>query len=82
MPYMNKRQIVKAYNDGLLDDVKKQLCTYGTIVLVKDWETEEGYYKGASRIYRIEHHGLQWKVYMLNGEVLEVSHTIGGHKFW
>lgn len=83
MTYLTKRQIVKAYNDGLLDEVKAQLVRYGRIHDVKDWEvTDIPLYNGAHRRYQIEHHGIQWKVEMHNGEVKSVGHTVGLHKFW
>lgn len=75
--YMNKRQIKKAYNDGLLDEVKKQCVMYGKIVDVKDWE-----YQGARRRYHVEHHSMQWNIEMHNGEVKSVGHNIGDHKIF
>lgn len=83
MSYMNKRQLIKAYNSGLLDDVKSQLVRYGVIHNVKDWEiTDIPRYNGAHRRYQIEHHKIQWEIDMHNGEVIGIAHTIGDHKFW
>lgn len=76
--FMNKRQIVKAYDKGHLDEVKNQLVRYGTIVKLKDWESNHGdLYDGAWRLYHIEHHEMQWKIKMHNGEVKSVSHNYG-----
>lgn len=74
--FMNKREIIKAYDKGYLDEVKQQLVRYGTIKNVKDWQVEEGYYKGANRRYHIEHHGLEWEIEMLNGEVRTVGYKL------
>jgi len=76
--FMNKRQIVKAYNNGLLDELKQQLVRYGTIVKTKDWESNHGdRYDGCWRLYHITHHGMQWKIEMHNGEVKSIGHNYG-----
>lgn len=74
---MNKKQIIKAYNLGYLDDVKNQLVRYGTITDVKDWEiTDIPRYNGAHRKYKIEHHGIKWEINMHNGEVTSLGYEI------
>lgn len=81
--FMNKREIVKAYDRGYLEEVKTQLLRYGTIHNVKDWEiTDIPRYNGAHRRYQIAHHGMQWQIEMHNGNVTSVAHTVGDHKFW
>lgn len=73
--YMNKRQIVAALNKGFLDDVVKQLRTYGNIQSMQEFDIEEGSHAGAHRVMKIEHHGLSWEVSMHNGEVKSVGHS-------
>lgn len=77
MTYMTKRQLVKAYNSGHLDDVRKQVCNYGTIQETKDWEIEDkgSVHYGCHRRYTIQHHGLLWTIRMHNGEVNGVGYT-------
>lgn len=83
MTHLNKTQTKMLYNIGALDELKAQLVRYGKIYKVKDWEiTDIERYNGAHRLYEIEHHGIQWKIQMHNGEVTGISHTIGDHKFW
>lgn len=83
MAYLNKTQTKMLYNIGALDELKTQIVRYGKIHKVKDWEiTDIERYNGAHRLYEIEHHGIQWKIQMHNGEVVGVSRTIGDHKFW
>lgn len=74
--YMNKRQIVSAYNKGQLDEVAKQLRKYGTINRDKSWDEESGYYAGAHRVMHIIHHGHEWRLTLWNGEVKELGYTI------
>lgn len=73
--FMNKRQIIKAYNSGFLDDVVKQLRTYGTITEDKSFDIDEGYHAGAHRVFHVSHHGIDWEVSMHNGEVKGVGHN-------
>jgi hypothetical protein len=73
--YMNKRQILKAYDKGYLDDVVKQLRTYGTIQVDKQWDEPEGYHAGAHRVMQFDHHGINWEVHLHNGEVKQLGHT-------
>jgi len=69
--FMNKCQLVKAYNNGLLDDVKTQLIRYGTIHSVTDSDKIDG----AHRCYQIQHHNMLWTVKMHNGEVKSVTYV-------
>ncbi len=71
MTIMNKKQIITAFEAGLLDDVKEQLCTYGKIITVTDWEESGGFF----RKYTIAHHAILWDVNMKNGEVFGVRHN-------
>lgn len=81
--YMNKREIQKAFKNGWLDDVKKQCVRYGNIVSVKDWEISDiERYNGAWRLYEIEHHSIQWKIKMHNGEVKSIERNHGTHKLF
>lgn len=74
--YMTKRQILKAYNDGDLEACKTQLVRYGVITKDTQFDIESGRYAGANRIYTINHHGMVWRIEMLNGEVRALGHTI------
>lgn len=77
--FLNKKQLVKAYNDGQLDEVLTQIRRYGNIVSVVDWESNESCGQqnvGCWRKYKITHHGLQWEARMLNGELKSI-----GYKF-
>lgn len=77
MAFMNKRQIMQAFNAGQLETVKDQVRTYGKeIIFDKTWDEETGFYRGCNRIMRIWHHGYLWNVHMLNGEVLRLGWTI------
>jgi hypothetical protein len=73
MPYMTKRQLIKAHNTGDLEGVRKQLTTYGTITADASFEIESGHYAGANRITHFTHHGDPWRVDMLNGEVRSLA---------
>lgn len=74
--FMNKTQMKKAYNLGHLDDVVKQLRTYGTIAKDKSWDENKGYYAGSHRVMHIVHHNLEWEVHMHNGEVTRLGYTL------
>ena len=74
--YMNKRQIISAYNKGYIDSVAKQLRTYGQIVADKAWDEASGYYAGAHRVMKINHHGHAWRLAMWNGEVRELGYSM------
>lgn len=74
--YMNKRQIISAYNKGYLDDVAKQLRTYGKITFDKSWNEDSGYYAGSHRVYHIDHHGYVWRLAMHNGEIRKVGYIV------
>lgn len=68
-PFLNKREIKQAYKAGYLDLVYKQLTRYGDIIYTYDNDVSAGYYQGANRHRKINHHGLEWDIELLNGEV-------------
>lgn len=69
---MNKRQIKKAYNDGLLDVVALQCRAYGIIQLQHDYgDAVMGFYRNSN----ILHHGIEWDIELWNGEVIRVGHN-------
>ena len=76
MPILTKRQLIAAFNKGMLDDVAKELLRYGTIIRDVEWETPDGHYKGHSRVYHITHKGYAWEVHKLNGEIERMSYTV------
>ena len=81
--YMNKREIQKAFKNGDLEGVKNQCVRYGNILSVKDWEVMDvERYNGAWRLYKIEHHDIQWKIEMHNGEVTSIERNHGEHKLF
>ena len=71
---MNKAQIKKAYKDGWLDEVAKELVRYGTITNDHSYEIESGYHAGSHRQTEITHLGIGWIVEKHNGEVKSLSH--------
>jgi hypothetical protein len=74
--YMNKKQLLKAYEKGYIDDVIKQLRTYGTITRDHSFDIEDGYHAGAHRVLSIEHHGIYWDVELHNGAVKSVGYLL------
>lgn len=74
--YMTKQQLKKALDNGHFDDVTKQLRTYGTIVEDKQWDEEEGYYKGSHRVMHILHYGMKWELHMQNGETTRAGYEL------
>ena len=73
--FMSKRQIVAAFNKGLLEDVAKQLKKYGTISKDKSFEVLNGRYAGFHRVTGINHHDINWTVSMYNGDTISVEMT-------
>jgi hypothetical protein len=73
---MNKRQILKAYDKGYIDDVVKQLRTYGTIARDHSFDIQDGYHAGSHRILSITHHSIEWSVELHNGNVKLVGYTL------
>lgn len=71
--FMSKRQIVAAFNKGLLDDVSKQLKKYGMITKDKSFEMLDGRYAGFHRVTDFNHHSIKWTVRMCNGDVVSVQ---------
>lgn len=81
-PYMNKRQLLEALREGYLEDVRKQVLTYGTINDIKDWVTKDGYHAGCHRKTQTTHHGIQWVLHMHNGDIVSVTRAHGDHKLF
>ena len=73
--FMSKRQIVAAFNKGLLESVAKQLKMYGIITKDKQFEMLDGRYAGFHRVTEINHHSINWTVRMYNGDVVSVQMT-------
>lgn len=81
--YMNKREIQKAFKNGDMDGVKNQCVRYGNMLGVSDWEiTDIPRYNGAWRLYKIEHHGIQWEIELHNGEVVSIERNHGNHNLF
>lgn len=76
MSFLSKTQLLKAYNKGYIDDVVKQLRTYGTITQDKSFDIDEGYHTGAHRVFTVQHHGYVWDVHMHNGEVTTLGYSL------
>lgn len=75
MSYLTKQQLKKAFDRGYLDDVAKQLRTYGTITADKSFDIAEGYHAGSHRVTEFLHHGIRWGLTMHNGEVKAVEYN-------
>ena len=74
--YFSKRLLVSAFKKGHLEDVHRQLVTYGQINSVNDWEVSEPTgtpHAGAWRKYKITHHDIRWEVKMHNGNIRSVT---------
>ena len=74
MMYLTKTQLLKAFKNGQLDEVAKQLRRYGKIVHDTSYEIESGHYKGSHRDLNINHHGFTWDLNLHNGEVKYVEY--------
>jgi len=72
---MTKAQIKKAYIDGWLDEIAKELTRYGTIIKDYSFEIESGYHAGSHRVLEIEHYGIAWIIEKHNGEVKTLGRT-------
>ena len=72
---MTKAQIKKAYKDGWLEEVAKDLVRYGTITKDHSFEIDSGYHAGSHRQTDFLHLGINWRVEKHNGEVISVSHS-------
>ena len=66
---MNKRQLMTAFDNGLLDEVAKELLRYGNIQ--QDWEWEDD--QGLHREQEIKMYNSLWTVHKKNGDVVELS---------
>lgn len=73
---LTKPQIKKAYKEGWLDNVAKELVRYGTITKDHSFEIDSGYHAGSHRQTNFLHHGIEWQVEKHNGEIKSI-----GHKF-
>lgn len=76
MMFMTKTQLLKAFKNGQLDEVSKQLRRYGKIVNDSSYEIESGYYIGSHRDTTIVHHGFVWELNLHNGEVKYVEYKL------
>ncbi len=77
MPMMTKRQLVKAYNNGQLEEVYKEVRRYGVIVKDVEWSIADGgRYDGAWRHMWINHHGLGWSFELHNGELFAAGYNL------
>lgn len=76
MSFLSKPQLIKAFNKGYLDDVVKQLRTYGTITKDKSFDIADGYHAGAHRVFSVQHHGYSWEVHMHNGEIKTLGYSV------
>lgn len=76
MMFMTKTQLLKAFKNGQLDEVAKQLRRYGKIVNDSSYEIESGHYKGSHRDLNIIHHGFTWELNLHNGEVKYVEYNL------
>lgn len=61
---MKLQQILEAIKNGHLETVKKELCRYGDVLELKDWESEQG----CHRRYIIKRLDTVFVVVMLNGD--------------
>lgn len=66
---LTNKQIEKLALNGNPDEAMREIRRYGTIDKRKDWDVEEGYYKGANSAFLITYRGKQYEIEMLNGEV-------------
>ena len=76
MMYLTKTQLLKAFKNGQLDEVAKQLRRYGKIVNDSSYEIESGYYMGSHRDTTIVHHDFVWELNLHNGEVKYVEYKL------
>ena len=67
---MNKRQLMKAFDAGHLDEVAKEVQRYGQGLTHKDWLCIDGTPKRKSAA---QLHGLTWTVERHTGEVIRVG---------
>lgn len=70
---LTKTQIKKAYKDGWMDEVAKELVRYGTITNDHSFDINSGYHAGSHRQTDFIHHGIQWRVEKHNGEVVTLG---------
>jgi hypothetical protein len=66
---MTLLQILIAIQANELEAVKKELCRYGVVLDLQDWESE----KGAHRRYIIKHLNTVFVIAMLNGNTTSIK---------
>lgn len=69
---MKLAQILEAIKNNHLETVKKELCRYGDVLELRDWESE----KGCHRRYIIKRLEVVFVVAMLNGQTLTIKPQI------
>lgn len=72
---LSKTELIRAYNKGQLEEVTKECLRYGDIKRDVQWDTPDGYHKGAHRVRDIRWLGIDWNIHMWNGEVRSVGHN-------
>jgi hypothetical protein len=73
MAYLNKKNLLKAFNEGKLELVSSEVRRYGTITDDLQWEEVEGHYKGANRILQVLYYRMLWTIELHNGNVKEIG---------
>lgn len=73
---LTKRQLIAAYNKGLLDQIATECQRYGVVNASSEWYTEDGYHAGAHRVLTMTHHGIEWEVHKHNGETKSVGYKV------
>jgi len=66
---MKLEQITEALKNKHLETVKKELCRYGDILDVQDWEDHHG----AHRCYTIQYQNASFDISMLNGATINIK---------
>jgi hypothetical protein len=66
---MTLKQMLKAIEANELLAVKKELCRYGSILDLTDWQDADGY----RRRYIIKHLHTLFVIAMLNGETIGIK---------
>ncbi len=74
MPMMTKRALTKAFDNGFLDDVYREVRLYGNIISDREWSIDDlPRYNGAWRELAINHAGKGWKFTLHNGQIESAS---------
>lgn len=70
MPMMTKRALSKAFDNGSLEDVYREVRLYGAIISDREWSIYDlPRYNGAWRELVINHAGKGWKFTLHNGQI-------------